>query len=143
IYELHVRDFSIGDETVPEELRGTYGAFALDDTDGVNHLRDLAEAGMNTVHLLPTFDLASIEEDRSQQVAPEVPEAAPNAPDQQAAVAEAADQDGFTWGYDPLHYAAPEGSYAAEGNQHGGDRTAVFRTMVGGLHDLGLQVVLD
>jgi len=143
IYELHVRDFSISDETVPEELRGTYGAFALTDTDGVNHLRGLAEAGMNTVHLLPTFDLATISEDRTAQVAPDIPEAAPDSAEQQAAVAAVADQDGFNWGYDPLHYQTPEGSYAAEGNQDGGDRVAAFRTMVGGLHSLGLQVVLD
>src|SRR5699024_11395793 len=42
MYELHVRDFSISDETVPEDLRGTYGGFALSDTDGVKHLRELA-----------------------------------------------------------------------------------------------------
>ncbi len=143
IYELHVRDFSISDETVPEELRGTYGAFALTGTDGVNHLRELAEAGMNTVHLLPTFDLASIEEDRSAQQEPDIPDAGPDSPEQQAAVAAVADADGFNWGYDPLHYQTPEGSYAAEGHQHGGDRVAAFRTMVGGLHGLGLQVVLD
>src|SRR5699024_4872319 len=125
------------------ELRGTYGAFALSDSDGVNHLRELAEAGMNTVHLLPTFDLATIEEDRSAQQEPDIPDAGPDSPEQQAAVAAVADQDGFNWGYDPLHYQTPEGSYAAEGRQHGGDRVAAFRTMVGGLHSLGLQVVLD
>ena len=143
IYELHVRDFSISDETVPAELRGTYGAFALPDSDGVNHLRELAEAGMNTVHLLPTFDLATIEEDRSAQLDPDIPDAGPDSPEQQAAVAAVADQDGFNWGYDPLHYQSPEGSYAAEGQQHGGDRVAAFRTMVGALHGLDLQVVLD
>ena len=143
IYELHVRDFSISDETVPEDLRGTYGAFALSDTDGVKHLRELAEAGMNTVHLLPTFDIATIAEDRSEQATPQVPEAAPDSPKQQAAVAETADEDAFNWGYDPLHYAAPEGSYAATGHQRGGERVAAFRSMVGGLHDIGMQVVLD
>src|SRR5699024_8259382 len=143
IYELHVRDFSISDETVPADLRGTYGAFALSDTDGVKHLRELAEAGMNTVHLLPTFDIATIAEDRSEQATPQVPEAAPDSPKQQAAVAETADEDAFNWGYDPLHYAAPEGSYAATGHQRGGERVAAFRSMVGGLHDIGMQVVLD
>src|SRR5699024_3162397 len=125
------------------ELRGTYGAFALSDSDGVNHLRELAEAGMNTVHLLPTFDLATIEEDRSAQQEPDIPDAGPDSPEQQAAVAAVADQDGFNWGYDPLHYQTPEGSYAAEGDQRGGDRVAAFRTMVGALHGLDLQVVLD
>ncbi|HTH06830.1 MAG TPA: alpha-amylase family glycosyl hydrolase, partial [Ilumatobacteraceae bacterium] len=64
IYELHVRDFSIGDETVPEAERGTYRAFTRDSA-GTKQLRELAEAGINTVHLLPTFDLATIEEERA------------------------------------------------------------------------------
>src|SRR5699024_4576868 len=115
----------------------------LSDTDGVKHLRELAEAGMNTVHLLPTFDIATIEEDRSAQQTPAIPEAAPDSPKQQAAVAEVADEDAFNWGYDPLHYAAPEGSYAATGHQRGGERVAALRRMVGGLHDMGLHVVLD
>ncbi|WP_454300082.1 hypothetical protein [Salana multivorans] len=73
IYELHIRDFSAWDESVPEDLRGTYQAFTLPDSDGVNHLRDLSEAGLTTVHLLPSFDIATttINEDRSQQKLPE------------------------------------------------------------------------
>ena len=144
IYELHVRDFSVADATVPEELRGTYAAFALEGTAGTDHLRDLAEAGMNTVHLLPTFDIATIEEDRARQVVPDIPaDAAPDSTEQQAAVAAVADEDAFNWGYDPYHFSVPEGSYASPGNQHGGARVAEFRSMVGGLHDAGLQVVLD
>ena len=61
IYELHVRDFSINDSTVPAAHRGTYLAFA-DEGNGTKHLRSLAAAGLNTVHLLPTFDIASIPE---------------------------------------------------------------------------------
>ncbi|WP_282005419.1 pullulanase-type alpha-1,6-glucosidase [Propioniciclava sinopodophylli] len=144
IYELHIRDFSISDETVPEELRGTYAAFALEGTDGVRRLGELAEAGMNTVHLLPSFDIATIEEDRAAQQEPDIPaDAAPDSEAQQAAVMAVADADGFNWGYDPYHYSTPEGSYASAGNQVGGDRTAEFRTMVGGLHRTGYQVVLD
>ncbi|MPV36651.1 pullulanase-type alpha-1,6-glucosidase [Georgenia subflava] len=144
IYELHVRDFSIADATVPEELRGTYAAFALEGTAGTDHLRELADAGMNTVHLLPTFDIATIEEVRGNQAVPDIPaDAAPDSDAQQAAVAAVADEDGFNWGYDPFHFSTPEGSYASPGNQHGGDRVAEFRSMVGGLHDAGLQVVLD
>ena len=52
IYELHIRDFSITDETVPEEERGTYRAFTRDSA-GTAQLRQLADAGINTVHLLP------------------------------------------------------------------------------------------
>ena len=144
IYELHVRDFSAADQSVPAELRGTYRAFTVGDSTGVRHLADLAEAGMNTIHLLPTFDIATIPEDRSAQRAPRIPEAAgPASADQQAAVAAVADRDAYNWGYDPLHWGAPEGSYATEGHQDGGARVVEFRQMVGALHALGYQVVLD
>ncbi len=52
-----------------------------------------------------------------------------------------AEQDGFNWGYDPLHYTTPEGSYAT--NPEGTDRTAEFRRMVQGLNGAGLRVVID
>ena len=144
IYELHVRDFSAADQSVPAALRGTYRAFTVEDSDGVRHLADLAGAGMNTIHLLPTFDIATIPEDRAAQHAPRIPEAAgPASTDQQAAVAAVADRDAYNWGYDPLHWGAPEGSYATEGHQDGGARVVEFRQMVGALHALGYQVVLD
>lgn len=143
IYELHVRDFSISDESVPEAERGTYMAFTRE-SDGMKHLRTLAAAGLNTVHLLPTFDIATIEEDRAlQDTTDDLSGFAPDSTEQQAAVAAVADTDAFNWGYDPLHFTAPEGSYATEGNQDGGARVAEFRSMVGGLHASDLQVVLD
>lgn len=143
IYELHVRDFSINDSTVPEDLRGTYLAFAERGTDGREHLQELAEAGLTTVHLLPTFDIATIEEDRSAQATPPCDLASfpPDSPEQQACIDQVRDADGYNWGYDPLHWTAPEGSYAVD--PHGGARVAEFRTMVGALHADGLQVVLD
>jgi hypothetical protein len=70
IYELHVRDFSNGDQSVSAENRGSYLAFA-EDGNGSKHLKALAEAGLNTVHLLPTFDIASIEEDPAKQASPQ------------------------------------------------------------------------
>ena len=144
IYELHVRDFSAADPTVPPDLRGTYLAFTVEDSAGVRHLADLAEAGMNTVHLLPTFDIATIPEDRSAQRAPSIPAGAgPASTEQQAAIAAVADNDAYNWGYDPYHWGVPEGSYATEGHQDGGARVVEFRQMVGALHALGYQVVLD
>ena len=144
IYELHLRDFSAADDTVPPELRGTYRAFTVAGSAGVRHLAELARAGMNTIHLLPTFDIATIPEHRGSQRSPRIPAGAhPASADQQAAVAEVADDDAYNWGYDPLHWGAPEGSYATEGHQDGGARIIEFREMVGALHDLGLQVVLD
>ena len=60
---------------------------------------------------------------------------------QQAAVLAIADEDGFNWGYDPVHYMAPEGSYATDPD--GRARVKEFRQMVQSLHGLGLKVVLD
>ena len=143
IYELHVRDFSIGDTSVPEDERGTYQAFTRD-SDGMEHLRELASAGLNTVHLLPTFDIATIEEERSAQATTgDLTGFAPDSPEQQAAVTAVAATDGFNWGYDPYHFQVPEGSYATAAGQEGGARVAEFRSMVGALHGTGLQVVLD
>lgn len=142
IYELHVRDFSINDLTVPAAQRGTYLAFAGNGA-GRQHLRSLEKSGLTTIHLLPTFDIASIQEDRTLQTTPECDLAAlpPDSDQQQACVMAQASTDGFNWGYDPLHWQAPEGSYAV--HQDGGGRVADFRTMVGALHSDGLQVVLD
>lgn len=142
IYELHVRDFSISDETVPQRLRGTYLAFAQQRSDGMTHLRELAEAGMTTVHLLPTFDIATIPEDPADREEPgDLSGFAPDSTEQQAAVTAVKERDGFNWGYDPFHFSVPEGSYASRPD--GGERVAEFRTMVGSLHAAGLQVVLD
>ncbi|WP_238994396.1 pullulanase-type alpha-1,6-glucosidase [Actinomyces sp. 565] len=143
IYELHVRDFSAADGSVPEELRGTYAAFSLASA-GTRHLRSLAAAGIDTLHLLPTFDFCSVPEERAAQSVPEIPadaSAASRRP--QAAITAVADQDAYNWGYDPWHWLAPEGSYARAGRQDGGARVYEFREMVGAIHGMGLQVVLD
>jgi pullulanase-type alpha-1,6-glucosidase len=77
LYELHIRDFSISDPSVPAPHRGKYLAFTHDghhDADGcggstgMRHLAELASAGLTHVHLLPAFDIATIEEDASKQV---------------------------------------------------------------------------
>ena len=143
IYELHVRDFSAADASVPAELRGTYAAFTVDSL-GTRHLRALANAGIDTLHLLPIFDMPTVPEDRADQRVPEIPvdaSAASRRP--QAAVTAVADQDAYNWGYDPYHWMVPEGSYAREGHQDGGARTRAVRDMVGALHGMGMQVVLD
>jgi pullulanase len=88
LYELHVRDFSWTDETVPAELRGTYAAFTEEDSDGMQHLAALVDAGLTHVHLLPTFDIATIEERRElhQQPAGDLSTYPPDSDQQQAAV---------------------------------------------------------
>ena len=143
IYELHVRDFSITDETVPAAHRGTYLAFTDRRSDGMRHLRDLARAGLNSLHLLPSNDIATIQEDRSQQQEPQcdLRSFPPDSPEQQACVGQVAATDGFNWGYDPLHYTTPEGSYATDPD--GTARTLEFRSMVKGINRAGLRMIMD
>ena len=144
IYELHIRDFSISDNSVPEAERGTYLAFTEANSAGMTHLKALAAAGLTTVHLLPAFDIASVDEDKAtwQTVSEAVLEGmAPDSDQQQATLAEVRDSDGFNWGYDPFHYTAPEGSYATDPD--GSARILEFRQMVQALNEAGLRVVMD
>jgi pullulanase len=144
LYELHIRDFSISDATVPEEWRGTYKAFTVTDSDGMKHLGGLAQAGLTHIHLLPAFDIASVNEDKStwQTVDEEALKALPPDSDGQSiAVSAITGTDGFNWGYDPLHYTTPEGSYATDPN--GTPRILEFREMVKSLNESGLRVVMD
>lgn len=161
VYELHVRDFSAWDPTVPESLRGTYRAFLVEGSQGTHELRRLAEAGVTTLHLLPTFDIATavIPEARVDQRVPAV-KGIPLIPAneerldrvegwsrsstlQQGGVGAASNVDAFNWGYDPFHWMTPEGSYASPGYQVGGLRTLEYREMVLALHKMGLRVVQD
>ncbi len=144
IYELHIRDFSISDQSVPEELRGTYKAFTIKDSNGMKHLTALAQAGLTHIHLLPAFDIASVNEDKStwQTVDDAKLKSYPPDSDQQSlAVSAITASDGFNWGYDPLHYTTPEGSYATDPN--GTPRILEFREMVQALNQSGLRVVMD
>jgi pullulanase-type alpha-1,6-glucosidase len=143
VYELHVRDFSINDSTVPAAERGTYLAFTHPNTAGMTHLRDLATAGLTHVHLLPVFDIATINENRAEQLTPPCNLASfgPASTEQAACIEGVRDDDGFNWGYDPWHYTTPEGSYAT--NPAGSVRTVEFRSMVKSINQAGLRVVMD
>lgn len=140
IYELHVRDFSAHDPTVAPEHRGRYGAFAQAGTDGVRHLKRLAAAGMTDVHLLPVFDFATVPEQGCRT--PDIPVPAPDSEEPQARAQAHKADDCFNWGYDPLHFTAPEGSYAPPGAD-GLQRIVEFRRMVQALHAMGLRVGMD
>ncbi|MFJ5935343.1 pullulanase-type alpha-1,6-glucosidase [Streptomyces sp. NPDC093071] len=143
IQELHIRDFSIADPTARADHRGTYLAFTDKDSKGSKHLRDLADSGTSYVHLLPAFDIGTIPEKKGDQTAPacDLKAYAPDSEEQQACVAAAAAKDGFNWGYDPLHYTVPEGSYATD--PEGTRRTVEFRRMVQALNGDGLRTVMD
>lgn len=143
IQELHVRDFSIADTTVPAAERGTYLAFTRRNSAGMRHLRQLAAAGVTTVHLLPAFDFAGVPERRADQAVPgcDLASYAPDSDRQQACVARTAARDGYNWGYNPYHFTVPEGSYATDPD--GTERIRQFRAMVAALHRAGLRVVMD
>ncbi|WP_351233708.1 pullulanase-type alpha-1,6-glucosidase [Streptomyces sp. NPDC002133] len=141
IQELHIRDFSIADRTAKHP--GGYLAFTDRESAGMRHLRELAAAGTSYVHLLPAFDIGTIPEKKSDQTAPacDLTVYAPDSDEQQACVAAAAAKDAYNWGYDPLHYTVPEGSYASDPD--GTRRTVEFRQMVQGLNGAGLRTVMD
>ena len=171
LYELHIRDFSIADASVPAEHRGKYTAFDLPGTAGRQHLQQLATAGLTHVHVLPAFDFATVRENPADRVELDDPvdelcakndaaaslcvsdagktirqamqdAVAANQLDRPQQITEwMRDLDGFNWGYDPLHFGAPEGSYATDAN--GAARVLEFRRMVKGLNEVGLRTVMD
>jgi pullulanase/glycogen debranching enzyme len=139
VYELHVRDFSINDASVPDAHRGKYLAFTDSASNGMKHLAALAKNGLTDIHLLPVYDIGSVPE---VGCAVPQPSGAPDSATQQALVKKTAENDCFNWGYDPYHYNAPEGSYATD-PANGETRVLEFRRMVDGLHKAGLRVGMD
>ena len=118
IYELHVRDFSIDDSSGMVN-KGKYLAFTEKGTKtpggsktGVDYLKSL---GFTHLHLLPVYDFGSVNETASNQ---------------------------FNWGYDPVNYNVPEGSYATD-PYNGAVRVNEFKQMVKALHDADISVVMD
>lgn len=142
IYELHVRDFSINDQSVNEKYRGKYLAFTEMNSDGMNHLKNLAKSGLTHIHLLPVADFASVDENEKNRREPGKMDNYPSdSKKQQKMVGLVKDKDGYNWGYDPYHYSVPEGSYAT--NPDGGSRVLEFRQMIKSLNDIGLRVIMD
>ncbi len=139
IYELHLRDFSASDASVPAAHRGKYLAFTEPDSAGMRQLRALAAAGVTDVHLLPVFDFASVPETGCLE--PRI-EASADGAQAAATIRAVAARDCYNWGYDPLHFGAPEGSYASDADD-GARRIVEFRQMVMALHRAGLRVGMD
>jgi pullulanase len=170
LYELHIRDFSASDHTLADNSnRGKYAAFSEPNSAGINHLKQLQRSGINTIHLLPTFDIGTINEEPAQaidlqdplsKVCQQVPELTlchstnlssrlievlnqlpTDSAQTQAIISAIRAQDNYNWGYDPLHFTVPEGSYAK--NPQGFARIKEFRQMILSLHRLGFRVVMD
>jgi pullulanase-type alpha-1,6-glucosidase len=171
VYESHIRDFSVNDELGSASLNGKYGAFTESARESVQHLLALRTAGLTHLHLLPAFDIATINEVESERVelndlmsdlcaanasvAADYPTECASG-ETIAQVMAAMDEttgevqalngilrnlDGFNWGYDPFHYTVPEGSYSTD--PEGTARILEFREMVKALHDEDLMVVMD
>jgi pullulanase-type alpha-1,6-glucosidase len=143
LYELHVRDFSATTTPCPRTCAAPsrLHAEALRRHEAPG---DAGPAGVTHVHLLPSFDFATINEDKTAWQSPSFDALAALPPDssaQQSQVGATADRDGFNWGYDPLHYNVPEGSYATDPD--GSERVLEFRQMVQSLNQTGLRVVMD
>jgi len=120
LYEVHVRDFSIAPNSGMKH-KGKFLAFtehgtknAAGEATGIDHLKEL---GITHVHLLPSFDFASIDETKLNQ-------------------------NKYNWGYDPLNYNVPEGSYSTNPKDPA-CRIREYKQMVQALHQAGIRVVMD
>lgn len=140
IYEVHLRDATAKDQSLPKNLRGTYLGLVDPRGRAFHHLKALAEAGLTHVHILPFADFSSVEENKSLWKIEEPLESPPWGSDEpQALVGKNRQQDGYNWGYDPVQYFSPEGTYAVRNE----DRVLELRTMISELHKIGLSVVQD
>ena len=120
IYEMHHRDFSI-DPSSGIQHKGKFLALTEEGTlspeqlaTGIDHLKEL---GVTHVHLLPSYDYASVDETRL-------------------------DENKYNWGYDPQNYNVPDGSYSTDPYDPS-VRIKEFKQMVQALHKAGIRVVLD
>src|SRR5262249_20621428 len=121
---------------------GKFEAFApanIGVTGGMRHLAALAGAGLTHVHLLPATQMGSVD---LHCTTPSIPSSTGADLAAQAAVIASQNSDCFNWGYDPLFYGVPEGSYSSNARD-GAVRVREFRDMVMGLHNVGLRVIMD
>lgn len=120
IYELHIRDLSSDSSS---GITNTGKFLGLTETGtttsggiptGIDHIKDL---GITHLHLLPVYDFGSVDETKH-------------------------DEPQFNWGYDPVNYNVPEGSYSTD-PYNGEVRVKEMKKMVQTLHQNGISVVID
>lgn len=169
-YETHVRDFSAHDASISDlNVRGKYKAFSESHSTSINYLKSLQVAGINNIHLLPVFDIGTVNENKNQVISLndsieklchlDVNITACNTVDKatsindvltsfgvkssdaQQLISQMRQLDNYNWGYDPLHYTVPEGSYAT--NAMGITRIIEFREMIQSIHEMGFRVIMD
>lgn len=120
IYELHVRDLSSDESSGITNTGKFLGIIETGTTTesgiptGLDHIKDL---GITHLHLLPSYDYGSVDESKL-------------------------DEAQFNWGYDPVNYNVPEGSYSTD-PYNGEVRVKEMKQMVQGLHENGISVVMD
>lgn len=142
VYEMHLRDHTTDDPGIPEADRGTYLGIVNPNSKAFQHLKDLAAAGMTHVHFLPLLDFAGVPEYVSKRARPRIPSGeTPASLVPQERLGEVRDIDAYNWGYNPVLWMVPEGSYSK--NPDGPDRIRELRQMIMGLNQAGLRVVLD
>uniref|UniRef100_A0A0D9W272 Glycosyl hydrolase family 13 catalytic domain-containing protein n=1 Tax=Leersia perrieri TaxID=77586 RepID=A0A0D9W272_9ORYZ len=110
----------------------------------IRHLRKLSVAGLTHVHLLPSFHFASVDDNKSNWKSVDEAELAklpPGSDEQQASIVAIQEEDPYNWGYDPVLWGVPKGSYAS--NPDGPSRIIEYRQMVQALNRIGLRVVMD
>ena len=120
IYEMHHRDFSVHASSgiankgkfIALTEAGTTNKFG--DATGLDHLKEL---GVTHIHILPSYDFNSVDE--------------ANLP-----------SNTYNWGYDPLNYNTPEGSYSTNPSDPA-TRIFEFKQMVKALHEAGIGVIMD
>ncbi|WP_246611948.1 pullulanase-type alpha-1,6-glucosidase [Agarivorans aestuarii] len=166
LYESHLRDFSVSDTKGTAANSGKYLALTESERESVTHLQELKDAGLTTLHILPAFDIATVDEegaididaplsdlcekiqktddycaDASGTIEAKLASFDPTTGDAQSLMNDLRGLDSFNWGYDPYHYTVPEGSYASDAE--GTTRILEFREMVKATHDMGLKIVMD
>ncbi|KAH7690594.1 Limit dextrinase protein [Dioscorea alata] len=144
IYELHIRDFSASDGSVYPDFQGGYLAFTSEDSAGIGHLKRLRNAGLTHVHLLPSFHFAGVDDNKENWKFiddAEMEKLSPDSDIQQSKIESIKDEDGYNWGYNPVLWGVPKGSYAT--NPNSSCRILEFRKMIQALNRIGLRVVLD
>ena len=120
IYELHVRDLSAGKDSGIVNAGKFLGLTETGTktpggvSTGLDHMKEL---GVTHLHLLPIYDFGSVEETLTVG-------------------------NPFNWGYDPVNYNVPEGSYSTD-PYHGEVRVKELKQTVKVLHDNGISVVMD
>lgn len=120
VYEMHHRDMSIHPSSgiankgkfLALTEQGTLSPEGL--STGIDHLKEL---GVTHVHILPSYDYNSVDELNLQQ-------------------------NTYNWGYDPLNYNAPEGSYSTNPSDPEA-RIREMKQMVKALHDAGIGIIMD